>query len=69
MLVCSVFTLILKCFLASRFLDIMIQGNILFYIAALEYVEHDKMYSFTAKMIMPHKQKNIDMQNIDIYSR
>ena len=39
------------------------------YIAALEYVEHENVYSFTAKMIMPHKQKNIDMQNIDIYSR
>jgi len=58
-----------KMFFASRFFDIMIQGNIKFYIAALEYVEHENMYSFTAKMIMPHKQKNIDMQNIDIYSR
>ena len=41
----------------------------MFYVAALEYVEHEIMYDFTAKMIMPHKKKNIDMSNMDIYSR
>ena len=41
----------------------------MFYVAALEYVEHENMYNFTAKMIMPHKKKNIDMRNMDIYSR